>query len=387
MLVKIRVFVITLLYTVLNYLFATYCLSAVGVALYWLMLRRAMPLAARKYTLLGITIFSLVLPWAIDSLYVSRGANPCLHEHPIPEVVYTEYCPTAGEEMLMCYEIATTTAHFCSCKVPSIENLLVFRANPYYDFLLYFRPMAYGAALFIGLGLVALLLLKLAYLGYLIATARQELMTVGQYSCTILYPQKPMSVGSFRLWKGYIVWQPEMFDLPDEEKKAIIWHEVSHLQQYDTWWKIGLYLLHPMWVFNPFFYLLKSEIEQLSEYIADEFAVRQTGSRKKYAHLLLKMKGHSTIAALPLAHQFSGASRLQQRVQSLAVLAKPSPNRPIAYLGLLFIVITLWLTADYSLSAISAQYDDLKVYETMLFEKQTSGNDVFCKSCLFQKYR
>ena len=90
-----------------QYIVITYLLSCVGVSLYLLFVRVKLNALLQKGVLLGIVAFSLALPPVVDKFSSSwTGSNyqPCLHQHPIPEVLLTQYCPESGQEMEMCIE-------------------------------------------------------------------------------------------------------------------------------------------------------------------------------------------------------------------------------------------------------------------------------------------
>ena len=340
----------------------------------------------RKYFLLAMAMLCLALPFAIERM-VHDDAHACLHEHNIPEIVLEQYCPPEGE-LEMCFVMAQEQNDFCQCEEVARENLLLYKSNRFYDSLLGAQiPIGWIMFVIIG-GVLVALLIKISYLIYLVQISRKGKLQMGGKSYTILYPQKPMSVGSFRLLNPYIIWQNDMDKLSREERDAILWHEISHLRQRDTLLKVVLHFLQTVWLLNPAFYLLRSELHRLSEHIADEYALAQSGSNaKRYAALLVKMKRTQLQAAPALAYRFgAGTGELKSRVLHLL-------NRPkeITKSGMLFLLLLLFIgssfTAYYSLPAINEQLDDLKMYEKLAEENRKSGKDMFCKHCLLERDR
>ncbi len=373
--------------TVFQYILVTYLLSLIGVGLYRLFNRGGLSALLQKRFLLGIIALSLSLPFVIDKLssnFKGTTYQPCLHEHPIPDVLLTQYCPESGTEMQMCIEIAQKSEHFCSCPKVSQENLLLYKANPTYDFLLKHEAHAKWVLLLSVLLVLSLLLLRILYLVNIVRISAQETVSINGKPYTLLYPKdKSKAVCSFRLHKSYIVWQRNLDFLPEAERQAVLWHEVSHLEQKDTWFKTLLHLLQGIWLFNPAYYFLMREVDRINEFIADEFAVTQVGSVQQYATLLLKLK---TRHQLPLAHSFANkkTSQLKKRVQYLLQPRRQSfiLQGVIAVVFTLIVSIALSSTAYYTMPNISKQVDKLKLYEHLLKENRQTGKSVFCKNCI-----
>ncbi len=83
----------------------------------------------------------------------------------------------------------------------------------------------------------------------------------------------------------YIFWNEEI-DLRSESGKQILQHEITHVRQKHSIDKIFIQvMLIPGW-FNPFFWLLKREMEMIHEFMADKKAVNN-GDTASLAQMLL----------------------------------------------------------------------------------------------------
>lgn len=368
-----------------QYLLLTYLLSVGGIVVYLLFTLARLNARTQKRLLVGVVLTSFSAPFLLDKALGNLNAETyqlCLHSHPIPEVLFTQYCPESGSEMAMCIEIARNAEHFCSCPRISQENLLLYKANPTYDLLLANQnaiTYLFGLA---GAAALAVLVFRLLWLVMLVYRSQKQVLQIGKQRYVLLYPPKSMPVCSFRLHRSYIVWHRSLDFIPTSEREAILWHEISHLSQKDTWYKVALGLLQTVWLFNPVFYFVKKELECLNEFIADEFAVSRVGNVQAYAALLLKLK---TQQRQPhFAHSFAPkGSMLKQRISRL--LFPPTPKRAGKALSLLFTValfVSILSIAYFAMPGIANQFDKVKLYEQLHLQNKQTGKAVFCKSCL-----
>lgn len=139
--------------------------------------------------------------------------------------------------------------------------------------------------------------------------------------------------------------------LAEEELKAVIEHERSHQNNHDP---LILFVLHiiaqSMW-FIPLTNWCYLNYKIISEIVADEYAIRKTGSEIGLSSALLKLvKHHFTTKTSPIVVQFTDESvnyRLQQLVepkQAIPVKIKPasvfiSCNVLIVFLGMVLITL------------------------------------------------
>ncbi|HJV19333.1 MAG TPA: M56 family metallopeptidase [Sediminibacterium sp.] len=83
----------------------------------------------------------------------------------------------------------------------------------------------------------------------------------------------------------YIFWH-ESIDLKSEAGKQMMQHELTHVRQKHSIDKIGIQLVLIAGWFNPFFWLMKKEMEMIHEFIADHKAVAR-GDAASLAQMLL----------------------------------------------------------------------------------------------------
>ncbi|MES2004751.1 MAG: N-acetylmuramoyl-L-alanine amidase [Bacteroidota bacterium] len=137
----------------------------------------------------------------------------------------------------------------------------------------------------------------------------------------------------------YIFWNEEI-DIRSDAGKQILQHELTHVQQKHSVDKIFIQLMLVVGWFNPFFWLLKREMEMIHEFIADKKAVNN-GDTGSLAQMLLT-------AAYPkqqfaLTHPFF-FSPIKRRLQMLTNTKDPrfSYLRRLVVLPLLAIVVVLF---------------------------------------------
>jgi len=151
--------------------------------------------------------------------------------------VCDNFCPDE-EEINHCYDVAITTSDFCNCASVEKENLIVYESNTYYNFFVY-NVETMRKALLLTAGLFALVLLvKIICLQYIIFISKKRKIKIDGESYIILEPEINMPVASFRLLKKYIIWETSLHQLNPQEQSAILYHEIAHIKNFDTWWKI-----------------------------------------------------------------------------------------------------------------------------------------------------
>jgi len=223
------------------------------------------------------------------------------------------------------------------------------------------------------------LLFQIGYLLYLIHTAKQTSMCIDGMPVILLQMPQNRAVCSFKLWHNYIIWQNELNKLSSEEQKGVLFHEIAHLKQYDTWYKIALRLVQAIWLLNPAFYWLHREIDQLNEYLADEFAVAKTGNVRVYATVLVKLKRQQKTV---LSHSFKTGA-FKKRIQILLNKHQPPVNNFVQVSLLFGLLFCLWFTTTLSINTLNKQVDKLRAYQAMTYAYEKNGSSVLCKNCLF----
>ncbi len=370
-----------------NYFLLTYALSVVGGLFYYIFIRKNARPQLQKALLLSIVALSFALPPIIDSVLMEEE-KVCLHQNEyISETVYYNFCPAPGEEMNMCLDIAMKEDHFCECSAVLPNNLLVYKAEPLYDFWFVYGNVVTNILKSIALFLFLWFLVKMASLLWIIAKSEQKNIEMDGQTYTLLFPSKPLSVGSFKLWNEYIIWQEEMNYLTESERMGVLWHEIAHLHQKDTWVKITFELLQLVWWLNPVFYLFSKELDQLNEFLADEFAVQKVGNKQFYATLLVKMKRYQNLA---MVHHFKPSKAHPLKLRVAHLLQYEPLQKSFKHVTTFFIaaiISLLSLTAYYAIPSIDEQMDKVAVYHELLIQQQVSGKSIFCKNCLLKSLK
>ncbi len=137
----------------------------------------------------------------------------------------------------------------------------------------------------------------------------------------------------------YIFWNEEI-DIRSEAGKQILQHELTHVKQKHSIDKIFIQLMLVAGWFNPFFWLLKKEMEMIHEFIADKKAVNN-GDTASLAQMLLTAAYPSQHFAL--THPFF-FSPIKRRLQMLTNNTNPrfSYIRRLVVLPLLAVVVVLF---------------------------------------------
>ncbi len=165
--------------------------------------------------------------------------------------------------------------------------------------------------------------------------------------------------------RNYVVLPSELL-MQSEDLKLVLKHEFEHLRQGDVTWEIGLELLRPLFFWNPFFYLWKSEVESLRELACDQkvtesaqvdlktycmclLRAAKAGLEKREAYLNQSRRtGVASVALIEVQDRLlrrSPAQKLRSRVEALM-----APERGHSHVGLVALVVvpmaaTVFITA------------------------------------------
>jgi len=138
---------------------------------------------------------------------------------------------------------------------------------------------------------------------------------------------------------SYIFWN-DAIDLKSESGKQILQHELTHVKQKHSIDKILIQLVLIVGWFNPFFWLIKKEMDMIHEFIADQHTI-ENGDAASLAEMLLT-------AVYPqqkylLANPFF-FSPIKRRIQMMKNNSNPkySYMRRLIILPLLAIVVVLF---------------------------------------------
>lgn len=99
-------------------------------------------------------------------------------------------------------------------------------------------------------------------------------------------------------------------DLPinDETGQRMLKHELTHIEQYHSFDKLIITLATYIFWINPFFWMIRKELEVVHEFIADEEAIAG-GDAEILAEMLLKTHYHSTIFSVGQSFFYSSIKR------------------------------------------------------------------------------
>lgn len=365
----------------LVFIVISYLLSAVGYVAYCCFFKNKVAHNVQKYILYFVIAACFVAPFG--AYYYLNWQAPQQVQTSFVEETFVEVCDNfcpSEEEISHCYDIAMTTDDFCNCAQVTQESLVVYHSNKYYDFVMYSSNNLKNTFFAAALLLLVLLLFKIIALNYVVSKSKRKAIIVDDEAYTLLQPSINLPVASFRLLNKYIIWEEDLNLLTKKEQLAILHHEIAHIKNYDTWWKIVEHLLFTVWLLNPVFYFIKKDFLRLTEFLADEYAVEKTGSPKLYANLLLKLKQRNNLALANAYRATTGKKLLKARIYN--ILQQPIQKKYNISVGVVAMAAVYFIISLGTFSFVQNEVQKLEVYETLSNHHFTTGNTVFCKHCL-----
>jgi beta-lactamase regulating signal transducer with metallopeptidase domain len=167
--------------------------------------------------------------------------------------------------------------------------------------------------------------------------------------------EAPFSYFKNLFWKNTII-------LNSDIGKQILKHEMVHIEQKHSYDKIFIEIITAVFWFNPFFYLIKKEINLIHEYLADNKAVRQSDT-KAFAQMLLA--SHFSGNQFPATSPFL-SSNLKKR---LKMIQKPKTKfgyvRRISALPVLFTVAFAYMVNAKNKEIEKFNYDVKKIVQSL----------------------
>ena len=157
---------------------------------------------------------------------------------------------------------------------------------------------------------------------------------------------------------NYMVWNRDI-DLQSETGKQIFRHELAHIEQKHTLDKIFLLLvLVPFWI-NPFFWLIRKELNAIHEFIADETAL-QNGSADDLSRMILNAlyPKHAYLLTSPFFQ-----TSIKRRLQMFAI-----KNQKINYMSRILVLPILFIVA----AAFTIKQEGQKEKETFSGQSPTN---------------
>jgi Zn-dependent protease with chaperone function len=366
-----------LAFTIISYLF-----SLLGFAVYRTMVRSEGSPRQRKQFLLLMTTTSLLVPILILSKVELRAFTHLLRDYasapqPATVTIQENITPEFLVERFVCYREAMVTNDFCKCEQVREENIILYKSNAQYNFLIQLFTISKWILSGIALVLLGLLLSRLYKIHQLTKNAIIQPLYIQHKQYRILYNNNFLAA-SFYLFRRYIVWGNALNELPEKRAKAILYHEVAHIQQRDTWLQVAFSMLHPVWLLNPVFYYLRSELKLLNELLADAFAIKHIGDARSYALMLIRLKEvphHNELL------QSLGDSFLKERIHHIIY---PKSLNISLFSPILVLIILLELgTAITAAPAIRHETKAYNEYYILHEEHKLTGLNYFCKECIF----
>jgi hypothetical protein len=130
-----------------------------------------------------------------------------------------------------------------------------------------------------------------------------------------------------------------LFYHPDiKPAKAIIRHEMIHINQRHSYDILLIELFQVINWFNPLIYLMRKDMKLNHEYLADQDACKETVNRHEYAVLLINYSTNSN--SLALTNPIFNGEQLKQRIKRLKK-TDAKKHRVLKYLLLLPLLIIL----------------------------------------------
>lgn len=153
----------------------------------------------------------------------------------------------------------------------------------------------------------------------------------------------PFLIGVFKP----VIVVPEM-EFSESEMSMTVSHETVHLLRHDIIKKLAMNFLRCVNWFNPVFYVLEKQAEEMSEFIADEILTEKAGysERKEYGNLLLKFAENEACGTNAFSRLSGNALRLAKRLECIM------KNKPRKKLNKALVVIGA--AAALSLIGVSA---------------------------------
>jgi len=120
-------------------------------------------------------------------------------------------------------------------------------------------------------------------------------------------------------------------ELPAEERRAALAHELAHVARRDPLWYLAAGIAEAVFFFQPLHRLARRRLRESAEYLSDDWAVRQTGSPLGLARCLVEvagwLKGADPVPQGVLA-MAEGGSVLARRIERL--VAQLGPAAPVS---------------------------------------------------------
>jgi TonB family protein len=123
---------------------------------------------------------------------------------------------------------------------------------------------------------------------------------------------------------------------PSEVRRAVLAHELFHVQRRDWAWILGEELIRAVFWFHPAIWWLISRVQLSREEVVDELSVLATGRRRTYAEALLVFADSTPLAPAPA---FARRRHLLHRMVLISTEAVMSSKRIVASCAVMLCVV------------------------------------------------
>lgn len=329
-------------------LLLSYLLLLVGYTLYRYLLQSSLGLLQRKYSLLLIIGLAAGLPWVSSQFnhYVRIG-------EPASSYRAWNVVDIEDKQLLACYRNASNNADICACELRQQQQKVQWDYLPLQSFFLRSSWYALRVAAVIALLLFLRLLWGIYGLWRLSKQAGPGPYFFEGFAFYRIPQAQHWSVSAFSLGRHYILWGTNWQRCGAENRRAVLAHEVCHLQQGDAYWRMLWGFLHCFFFCHPIFYSLRSEFNLLCELLADKKAAQQMSSPKTYAQLLLHVQQRRANKEAPALCLALGQQHLRVRILYLLQNEQPAANK--ASFWRLATVIGLMLLTSCAASQVQSK--------------------------------
>jgi beta-lactamase regulating signal transducer with metallopeptidase domain len=138
-------------------------------------------------------------------------------------------------------------------------------------------------------------------------------------------------------------------DLPAEELKVILLHELAHLRRWDDWTNLAQKIVRTVFFFHPAVWWIETKISLEREMACDDAVLAETGSTRAYAECLVSLAEKSFVQrTLAMAQAAIGRAReTSARLAHILDVDRPRATRvfkpalgvTVAFLGAILIVL------------------------------------------------
>jgi len=138
-----------------------------------------------------------------------------------------------------------------------------------------------------------------------------------------------------------------LVELKPEEMRSALAHELAHLAHRDPAWKNVAAGVSALFFFQPLLKLARRRLDETAEYLADDWAVRHSGSEVSMARCLATVAGWQTrkLQTVAASGMAGGSSPLLKRVERLLGRRPSEPARIWCIAGAALLVLSGWVLA------------------------------------------